>query len=77
MWVWLAPIMESNKCIKLLNETNWSVWKFQITVILKSRAFRKDLKPGVEDGVSQSEVNKRVKEWSTKDSKAQEIIVPR
>ncbi|KAJ8867201.1 hypothetical protein PR048_030996 [Dryococelus australis] len=74
--------MESNNCIKLLNETNSSVWKFQITVILKLRGLfylvsGKDLKPGIEDGVSQSEVIERVKEWSTKDSKAQEIIVTR
>jgi hypothetical protein len=71
--------MENHK-LMLKGQANWNVWKFQTTVVLKSRSLFDvvagvQVKPQQEDGKSAEIYEKELKEFTTKDSKAQELLV--
>lgn len=59
--------------ITKLNGENWTIWKFQVQVTLKSKGYF-----AVVEGITQRPVPPaETKDWDSKDARAQEIIVSR
>lgn len=67
--------------IRLRGKANWSLWKFQVKIVLASKKLmdvvEKDTKPVFTADTNEATRKKEIEEWLGKDNRAKEIIVTR